>query len=233
MSFAGFSPALIQFLGELRAHNTREWFQAHREQYEDYLLEPARQFVTAMGECLRAVGSDIHAEAKVHGSIFAINRDTRFSADKTPYKTYLDLWFWQGDGPSRERPGYFFRLQPESLILGAGMHSFPDAALQRYRAAVGDVQESQRLEAAAASVTSSGASLGGQTLKRVPAGLIEANGHTPPKRADWLRHTGLFAQCEVQPLPHETFTPDFAAFCTERYQRLAPLQQWLVGLLQS
>jgi uncharacterized protein (DUF2461 family) len=80
----------------------------------------------------------------VHGSIFAINRDTRFSADKMPYKTHLDLWFWQGPGPSRERPGYFFRLTPERLILGAGMHAFSDGALERYRRAVLDDELGQQ-----------------------------------------------------------------------------------------
>src|SRR5690242_13666408 len=95
--FQGFSPELPQFLGALRDNNTREWFQAHRAEYEQLLLEPAREFVIALGELLKAqLGQDIHAEPKVHGSILAINRDVRFSPDKTPYKTHLDLWFWQG-----------------------------------------------------------------------------------------------------------------------------------------
>src|SRR5579864_4328469 len=139
MSFHGFSPELPLFLGSLREHNTREWFQDHRDQYESLMLQPAREFVLAIGERLQQLGPDIHAEPKVFGSILTINRDTRFSKDKTPYKTHLDLWFWQGDGPgsNRERPGYFFRLTPESLILGAGMHAFSaDGTLERYRHAV-------------------------------------------------------------------------------------------------
>ena len=58
-----------------------------------------------MGERLSALGEDIHAEPRIHGSIFAINRDTRFSSDKSPYKTYLDLWFWQGNGPAASGQG--------------------------------------------------------------------------------------------------------------------------------
>src|ERR1700674_3689180 len=119
VAFQGFRPELIAFLQDLAANNNREWFLAHRQAYEEYLLEPAREFVMAMGQCLPKLGETIHAEPKIHGSIFAINRDTRCSSDKTPYKTYVDLWFWQGNGPSRERPGYFFRLMPESLVLGA------------------------------------------------------------------------------------------------------------------
>jgi uncharacterized protein (TIGR02453 family) len=144
VTFTGFPPELLVFLSDLRANNSREWFQAHRLLYERLLMEPSREFVRAMGAHLKQLGEDIHADPKVHGSIFAINRDTRFSADKTPYKTHLDLWFWQGPGPSRERPGYFFRLTPERLILGAGMHAFSDGALERYRRAVLDDELGQQ-----------------------------------------------------------------------------------------
>src|SRR6266481_9685369 len=136
--FQGFDSKLLEFLRDLGNSNTREWFQAHYDEYQAYLVEPAREFVLAMGACLPQLGADIHAEPRVRGSIFAINRDVRFSRDKTPYKTHLDLWFWQGSGPSRERPGYFFRLTAETLILGAGMHAFSESALARYREAVLD-----------------------------------------------------------------------------------------------
>ena len=92
MSFGGFPRELIDYLTELGKNNNREWFEAHRGDYECHLLEPAREFVNVMGECLKALGADIHAEPRVRGSIFAINRDIRFSKNKTPYKTYLDLW---------------------------------------------------------------------------------------------------------------------------------------------
>src|ERR1041384_2731155 len=131
--FVGFSADTLDFLATLRANNSREWFSAHRDQYERVLLEPARAFVLAMAELLPRLGDDLHAEPKIHGSILAINRDTRFSADKRPYKSHLDLWFWQGEGANRERPGYFCRIEPEGLMLGAGMHAFAiEGLLERY-----------------------------------------------------------------------------------------------------
>src|SRR5579859_5865865 len=88
--FQGFSPELPVFLAELRANNSREWFQAHRERYEAVLLQPAREFVLAIAEPLRArLGPDLHAEPRVHGSILAINRDTRFSPTKPRTKPTL------------------------------------------------------------------------------------------------------------------------------------------------
>src|SRR5690242_20353650 len=106
-TFAGFPPQTVHFLDELHHNNSREWMHAHKAEYEAFFMQPARALVQAIGERLDELGPGLHAEPKVFGSIMTINRDIRFSKDKSPYKTQLDLWFWHGDGPSRERPGYF------------------------------------------------------------------------------------------------------------------------------
>jgi uncharacterized protein (TIGR02453 family) len=226
-SFVGFEPHLLDFLADLRSNNSREWFSAHRDLYERVLLDPARAFVLAMAELLPRLGEGIHAEPKVHASILAINRDTRFSADKRPYKSHLDLWFWQGDGSNRERPGYFCRIEPEGLMLGAGMHAFSaDGVLERYRQAVLDPVRGDQLVAAAEAVGLE--HIGGRTYSRTPRGLPADH-----PRADWLRHSGLYVEATFQPVPPEVFTAAFPTFCRDQFQRYRPLQQWLVDLLAS
>ena len=195
MGFEGFGPGLLDFLRGLREHNSREWFQAHYGEYQRFLVEPAREFVAAIGNDLTRLGEDVHAEPRVGGSILRINRDTRFAKDKTPYKSHLDLWFWQGHGASRERPGYFIRLAPERLTLGAGMHVLPDRALLRKDGLT-------------------------QALTAIP-GEYEVH-----------RERGLYAQTSM-PLPEQTFTSEFPAFCFGHFQHTAPLQQWLVQALAS
>jgi uncharacterized protein (TIGR02453 family) len=222
VAFAGFSPQLIDFLRDLRQNNTRAWFQAHYDDYQHTLVEPARDFVVAMGHALKDLGTDIHAEPKVRGSIFAINRDIRFSPDKTPYKTYLDLWFWQGDGPSRERPGYFLRLEPERLTLGAGMHNFSEPALAAYRAALMDAHQAHGLSLAIDALGPHD-EVGGKTLKRVSQGIVGD--------AELLKHTGLHASTTLEPVPAQTFSAALPELCMTHYRRLAPLQQWLVTIL--
>jgi uncharacterized protein (TIGR02453 family) len=225
MTFEGFRPELISFFRELAPNNTREWFEAHRADYEQLWLEPAQAAVIAIGDQLRAIAPAVHAEPRIRGSIFAINRDTRFSKDKSPYKTYLDLWFWQGSGPSRECPGYFLRLQAEQLTLGAGMHAFSGARLERYRTAVSDTETAASLQRVIDKVQAhEGQAVGGQTLKRVPSGY-EAKSED---QAQLLRHTGLYAHVQFEPLPAEVFSAQLPAFCLEHFQRVAPLQQWLV-----
>jgi len=226
--FAGFRPELLDFLDRLAANNERTWFQAHRATYEEYFLEPARQLVIALGQLLPRLGPDIHAEPKVHGSILAIARDTRFSVDKTPYKTHLDLWFWQGEaaGLNRERPGYFLRLSAHGLMLGAGLHAFSASGmLDRYQQAVVDDERGLQLKLAADRVGMD--RVRGRTYKRVPHGLPADH-----PRADWLRHSGLYAEIS-QPLPPELYTPALPELCLEQFAHLAPLQQWLVDLLRD
>src|SRR4051812_38810038 len=111
--FTGFPKSAVAFLAQLAANNEKAWFDAHRETYDNDLMEPARAFVSALGPALQKVSKGIRYEPKVNGSIMRINRDTRFSNDKSPYKTHFDLWFWKGDEKSWSHPGFFFRLTPK------------------------------------------------------------------------------------------------------------------------
>ncbi|MEM6991152.1 MAG: DUF2461 family protein, partial [Myxococcota bacterium] len=90
--FDGFPKQTLTFLKGLGANNDKAWFTAHRADYDNYFMEPAKHFVVALGERLAKSSPGIHAEPKVNGSIFRINRDVRFSKDKRPYKDHLDLW---------------------------------------------------------------------------------------------------------------------------------------------
>src|SRR5512134_2052219 len=83
-----FTPALFTFLEELRLHNDREWFERNRDRYLRDVRDPMLRFVVAVGPALKKVAPRLVADPRpVGGSLFRIHRDTRFSKDKTPYKT--------------------------------------------------------------------------------------------------------------------------------------------------
>jgi uncharacterized protein (TIGR02453 family) len=228
-TFEGFPPEALTFLADLAEHNDRLWFEANRDTYERALLEPARDFVVALGEDLHRARIDVNADPRVNGSILRINRDTRFSKDKRPYKDHLDLWFWQGDGPSRRCPGFWFRLTPHRLMLGAGLYRFEDELLARYREAVADEKRGAALVRAVDAVTRAGAyELGGVGYKRPPTGYSSQD----PRQAALLLHNGLYAGLEL-PVPREIHGARFPAFCAARYRELVPLQDWLVDLTQG
>jgi uncharacterized protein (TIGR02453 family) len=224
MTFMGFPPEGIEFLRGLEAENSKTYFDKRRDVYEAALLEPAKDFVIDLGaELARRVSDGIRAEPKVNGSIFRINRDTRFSKDKRPYKTHLDLFFWEGDGRSRDRPGFFFRLAPGVVILGAGKHRFEGAALDAYREAVLADGTGEALEQALAATEEMGRiKVGGASLKRVPRGYDAAH-----PRAELLKHDGLYVWTESR-TPSVVSSSRFVPWCAERFERLTPVHRWLV-----
>ena len=104
--FNGFLAAGLQFLADLEVNNEKEWFEAHKDVYQSQLLEPATNFITAVGERLQSISNQIRYDTRTNGSgsLMRIYRDTRFSKDKTPYKTAVSGMWWQGEGKKMENP---------------------------------------------------------------------------------------------------------------------------------
>ena len=223
-TFAGFPAGCRRFLRELETHNTKQWFEAHRAEYEECLLDPARAFVVALGKRLKKIAPGVHADPRVNKSLFRINRDTRFSADKSPYKTNLGVWFWDGAGKRMECPGFYFHLDARRLMLGIGMYQFSKPALERYRHAVVDGKRGPALGRAVKTVTGCGLTLGGEHYKRVPRGFDPEH-----KNAAYLRHNGLHAMREDK-APTELRSAALVDYCMGAYTDGLPLHRWLLPL---
>ncbi len=223
--FSGFTKETVRFYAALRRNNNRDWFEANRETYERHVMTPARLFVTAMGERLKAIVPGIVAVPKVNKSIFRINRDTRFSLDPSPYKTNLGLYFWDGARSRMEAAGFYVGLEPPDIMLGGGMYVIPDALLGRYRKAVVDPKKGAELTKIVAALRAiPGCAVEGAHYKRVPAGYDQ--GHT---NAELLKHKGLYAGFGTK-VPDEFFSAEFVDYCFERFKPLAPLHRWLMKL---
>ncbi len=225
IDFSGFSEETVQFFENLKKNNKKEWFQSHKETYETHVKEPAQEFVVAMGERLRRIAPGVQAIPKVNQSLFRINRDTRFSKDKSPYKTHLGIWFWEGAGKRMECSGFYFHLEGRRLLLGVGMHTFSPDTLRRYRDAVIDPKAGPRLTRAVNRVSKNGYTIGTVHYKRVPRGYDP--GHV---RAELLRHNGLTAMIEA-PLPEVYTTPGIIDYVLSHFENMAPIHQWLKGML--
>ena len=226
MTAAGpFPSGTVAFLAELRNSNSRAWFDAHRSRYEREVLAPAKSFVTVVAPLLERLAPGIHAEPRVLGSIFRINRDTRFSPDKRPYKDHLDFWFWHG---AREEAvsGLFLHLSPDGVMVGAGAHDLQKETLQRYRAAVCDASSGAALVTIARALDDAGIGLAGRSLARPPRDFS-----APPDAAPLLLHRALFAAV-VEPAELAS-QPDLVDRLDEHWSRLAPLHLWLVRHVQE
>src|SRR6267143_148391 len=90
-----------RFLGALRRNNRKDWFDKHRGDYEENVLEPAREFVIDLGARLRTLRPRLQIDPRTNYGVKRINRDIRFSRDKKPYKDHQALWWWEGGAKER------------------------------------------------------------------------------------------------------------------------------------
>ncbi|MCB9663728.1 MAG: DUF2461 domain-containing protein [Alphaproteobacteria bacterium] len=218
-TFPGFPADLQPFLADLAAHNDRAWFAAHRARYEQALLEPAKAFVTAMLEPLAAFDPPVHGAPQVNGSIFRIARDTRFSADKTPYKTNAAFHFWHGDD-KKSGASFYLGIEPDGVHAGAGAFAIPKERIGRYRDAVAGPRGVALAEAVDA-LRAQGWTTGGEATVRVPRGFDPDH-----PRAELLKHKGFYVVRELD-LGEALHGPQVVDHVIEGFRAAAPVARWL------
>ena len=125
--FVMFTKNTFKFLDELAANNNRAWFEANKPRYEALVREPALDFIEAMQPVLESFAPHFVAEPrKVGGSLMRVFRDTRFSRDKTPYKTNIGIQFRHALGKDVHAPGFYVHIATDDCFFGVGCWH-PDA----------------------------------------------------------------------------------------------------------
>lgn len=164
------TPELFTFFRDLRQNNNRDWFEANKNRYEQYVREPLLQFIADFGLRLAAISPHYLADArKSGGSLFRINRDIRFSPDKTPYKTAAGLHFRHESGKDVHAPGFYLHLEPDNVFVGTGIWHPDTQTLSQIRDAI--VENPASWEAILTDeLFRANFNLEGDSLKRVPKG---------------------------------------------------------------
>ena len=115
--FKGFPGEYFTFFDKLKKNNSKKWFEEHREEYDEFVMHPAREYIVVMGEKLRKIAPEVNAIPKINKSLFKINRDVRFSKDKSPYKTYMGIWLWEGAGKRMESSGFYLHVEDKKVLI--------------------------------------------------------------------------------------------------------------------
>src|SRR5260221_5845961 len=138
-----FTAASLRFLRGLARNNKKPWFEAHRDDYETHIRVPMRALIEEMDVRFARFAPELTGDPK--RSMFRINRDIRFSKDKSPYKTHAACWFRHsaadhrvGGDAEAGSAGLYFHLQPRQSFVGAGVLIPPRPALGKIRAAIAD-----------------------------------------------------------------------------------------------
>ena len=135
--FKGYPKSALTFLRQLEKNNNREWFGEHKHRYEAEVLEPSLDFIATMQPHLHKISDHFDAIPKRSGgSLMRVYRDTRFSKDKTPYKTNIGIQFRHQAGKDVHAPGFYMHIEPDSCFVGIGLWRPDAAALRNIREAI-------------------------------------------------------------------------------------------------
>ena len=220
------SPALFRFMRELEANNRREWFNEHKPRFLSDVRDPMLEFIEAFAPKLKQISPRFVADpSPVGGSLFRIYRDTRFSKDKSPYKTHVAAHFQHAAtrGSKREEsvhaPGFYLHLQTGQSFIGAGLWRPEPALANKIRQTIAAKPKQWRAAV-------KGLDLDGDSLARPPRGF-------PPDHPliDDLRRKDFI--CGEKFSDREVCSPQFLDRFTQACRRAAPLVKFLteaVGL---
>jgi uncharacterized protein (TIGR02453 family) len=133
-NFPGFPNDTLEFLDELRDNNTRLWFNENKSRYEASVLEPSLHLIRCLEKPLSKASPFLDVVAKkVGGSLMRIYKDTRFSTDKTPYKTNIGIQFRHAAGKNVHAPGIYVHIEPSNCFVGAGVWRPDSTAINSIR----------------------------------------------------------------------------------------------------
>ena len=218
-----FRPALFKFLKDLKANNDRDWFNANKPRYEREVKEASVRFISDFGPHLAKISEHFRADPRpVGGSLFRIYRDTRFSKDKTPYKTHVGIHFRHELAKSAHAPGFYLHLEPGSAFLGAGIWRPEPKVAQKIREAI--VEDPARWKRIKGRKAFQSFRLEGDSLKRPPRGVDPEHPLMEDlKRKDFMAITDLSQKSATS----DAFMKEFSAGC----RGVAPLVEFICDAL--
>jgi uncharacterized protein (TIGR02453 family) len=207
---AHFTPGLFDFLKELANNNNREWFTENKERYETVVKAPFLDFISDFGARLATISKHLVADPRpIGGSMFRVYRDTRFSKDKTPYKTHASAHFQHegmSGGPRNETvhtPGFYLHLEPGNVFLAGGLWRPPAPIANLVRRRIDENRAEWRHAV-------SRLKLEGESLVRPPPGFdTEHPLLVDLKRKDFIATTYFTEKDAVSP----SFIDDIADAC--------------------
>jgi len=215
-----FSPSLFGFLTDLSENNNREWFKAHQDDYERFVREPALDFINDFSKPLEQISPHFVADSrKVGGSLFRIQRDTRFAKDKTPYKENTGMQFRHAQAKDVHAPGFYLNVQPGESYMGVGLWRPETKAAYAIRERI-DQDPAGWKKAIRGKRFTDVFTVTGDSLIRPPKGYSEDHPLIEDlKRKDFIASTRL----TQRQIASDQFMKDFTDYC----RRAVPFMRFL------
>ncbi len=217
--FEGFPKESVGFLKKLKKNNSRHWFNAHKEDYEQFVKFPMQSFIASM----QPLFADFAPQFDVHPkrSMFRIYRDTRFSKDKTPYKTHMAAHFvLRGKPKGFEGSGYYLHIAPGEVFLGGGIYMPDNDQLKKIRKTIAEQSKEFLAIMNKPSFKKMFGTINGQKLSRPPKGFEPDH-----PMIEWLKMKQFFTGIEMK--EEVCYKKNFAVTIATHCKELAPLVNFL------
>jgi len=218
------TPALFDFLRELKLNNNRPWFEGNKARYVQVVKQPLLEFIADFGTYLPEISPHYLAIPKATGgSMFRIYRDVRFSKDKSPYKTAAALQFRHEQGKDVHAPGFYLHLEPDSVFAGCGIWQPDTQTANKIRSAIA-AHPDNWLAAIQDAAFQKTFTLEGESLKQPPRGFDADHPLLEDlKRKDFIGSVELSEQVVCQ--------DDFLTQYVEMCKAASPLMRFLTEAL--
>jgi len=222
MNFHGFPKEGLQFLDNIIIHNSKEWLDDHREEYEKYIVAPNVAYVEEMGEHLQILVPNIHAIPKVNKSLFRIYRDARFHR-LDPIKERIGLIFWQGATHRMQSASFYMHYDPFEVFVATGIRNFKPPLLATYREYIKNKHKRKELHNILEALKAKGYEIAEPKYKKFPRGFED---YVDEPYAYLAKFGSMYA--------FKTFKPDKTFHSTKIidrnfkvYEDMLDLHQWV------
>lgn len=218
--FQGFSKETIDFLADLKENNNKQWFEANRDKYIRYLREPMQELTISLGTFMLSI--DPYFEIEPRKTISRINRDIRFSKDKSPYRANMWIAFKRVYLDWKTEPTYFFEIFPNSYRYGMGFYNIPKETLYKLRNMI-DEGKKEFLKIDSIYRKQNTFILEGEKYKRI------INPNLPEELNDWYQRKEIYFVCNRE-IDQRLFSAELLDDLMDGFEKLSPIYNFFLSL---
>ena len=216
--FTGFTQTGLDFLQNVKIHNSRQWFAENRTIYDNQLVKPFRALVEELTPTMLQIDQWFETKPAIGKTLSRINRDTRFSKDKSLYRDRLWLTFKRPSKDWKESPCYFFEIDPEGYRYGLGYYCVPKQTMDIFR---DEINQDLNKFLQVINCVKKPFELYGESYKRP---LVK---DLPPKIANWYNRKDLGVIASSNQI-EDLFSKNLIQKLSKSFKQLIPLYDYLL-----
>ncbi len=221
-AFQGFSKETITFLRGIRDNNNKPWFEAHRSDYDNHVIADLKDLVVDLGAAMKKIDPAFDVTPAINKTVSRIYRDTRFSKDKSPYKSAMWISFKRSKKEWQSAPAYYFEIAPDTYRYGMGFYAASSSVMKDFREMIDNDPKAFK-KAVAFFAKQDRYTLEGDMYKRI------FDDSKPPEIQEWYQRKSFYLMCQRK---HDDrlFSAELVDELIAGFKMTKPLYDYLWGV---